>query len=39
MTKRVGGEPLRDIPLLQWCEELLTSVVGAEARPASTVGA
>jgi transcription-repair coupling factor (superfamily II helicase) len=28
MTKRVGGEPLRDVPLLQWCEELLTSVVG-----------
>jgi transcription-repair coupling factor (superfamily II helicase) len=27
MTKRVGGEPLRDIPLLQWCEELLTTIV------------
>jgi transcription-repair coupling factor (superfamily II helicase) len=29
MTKRVGGEPLRDVPLLQWCEELLTSVAGS----------
>ncbi len=29
MTKRVGGEPLRDVPLLQWCDELLTSVVDA----------
>jgi transcription-repair coupling factor (superfamily II helicase) len=29
MTKRVGGEPLRDVPLLQWCEELLTTVVGS----------
>jgi transcription-repair coupling factor (superfamily II helicase) len=31
MTKRVGGEPLRDVPLLQWCEQLLTSVVGSQA--------
>jgi transcription-repair coupling factor (superfamily II helicase) len=29
MTKRVGGEPLRDVELLAWCEELLTTVVGA----------
>jgi transcription-repair coupling factor (mfd) len=29
MTKRVGGEPLRDIPLLQWCEELLTTIVAS----------
>jgi len=29
MTKRVGGEPLRDVALLQWCEELLTSVIGS----------
>jgi transcription-repair coupling factor (superfamily II helicase) len=26
MTKRVGGEPLRDIELIQWCEELLTAI-------------
>jgi transcription-repair coupling factor (superfamily II helicase) len=27
MTKRVGGEPLRDVPLLQWCAELLSTVL------------
>jgi len=27
-TKRVGGEPLRDVDLLAWCEELLTGVTG-----------
>ncbi len=26
VTKQFGGEPLRDVALLQWCEELLTSV-------------
>jgi transcription-repair coupling factor (superfamily II helicase) len=29
MTRRVGGEPLRDLALLQWCEELLTNVLAA----------
>jgi transcription-repair coupling factor (superfamily II helicase) len=27
-TARVGGSPLRDTELLDWCSELLTSVVG-----------
>ncbi len=27
MTKQVGGEPLRDMELLAWCEELLTNVL------------
>jgi transcription-repair coupling factor (superfamily II helicase) len=27
MTKRVGGEPLRDLALLDWCEELLTNLL------------
>jgi transcription-repair coupling factor (superfamily II helicase) len=26
-TKPVGGKPLRDVPLLQWCAELLRSVL------------
>jgi transcription-repair coupling factor (superfamily II helicase) len=29
MTRQVGGEPLRDVALLRWCEELLTAGVGA----------
>jgi transcription-repair coupling factor (superfamily II helicase) len=28
MTARVGGEPVRDTALLDWCAELLTGVVG-----------
>ncbi|MGH3647407.1 MAG: transcription-repair coupling factor, partial [Micromonosporaceae bacterium] len=31
MTRRVGGEPLRDVPLLDWCRELVESVVGEPA--------
>ena len=27
MTQRVGGEPVRDLALLQWCEELLTTLL------------
>jgi transcription-repair coupling factor (superfamily II helicase) len=27
-TRRVGGEPLRDTALLDWCAELITSVLG-----------
>jgi transcription-repair coupling factor (superfamily II helicase) len=27
MTRRVGGEPVRDLELLTWCEELLTTVL------------
>jgi len=30
-TARVGGEPLRDTALLDWCAELLTAVVGQPA--------
>jgi transcription-repair coupling factor (superfamily II helicase) len=28
MTKRVGGEPLRDTALLDWCAELLQTILG-----------
>jgi transcription-repair coupling factor (superfamily II helicase) len=28
MTRRVGGEPLRDTALLDWCAELLQTVLG-----------
>jgi transcription-repair coupling factor (superfamily II helicase) len=28
MTARVGGEPVRDTALLDWCAELLTTIVG-----------
>jgi len=31
MTKRVGGEPLRDLALLDWCAELLNTVSGDPA--------
>ncbi|MDG4760044.1 transcription-repair coupling factor [Micromonospora sp. WMMD710] len=30
-TRRVGGEPLRDQALLQWCAQLLSDVLGAPA--------
>ena len=28
-TRRVGGEPLRDLALLEWCGQLLSDVLGA----------
>jgi transcription-repair coupling factor (superfamily II helicase) len=28
MTKRVGGEPLRDTALIDWCVDLLRTVLG-----------
>ncbi|HLL66181.1 MAG TPA: transcription-repair coupling factor [Micromonosporaceae bacterium] len=28
MTRRIGGEPLRDTALLDWCAEFLTGVLG-----------
>jgi transcription-repair coupling factor (superfamily II helicase) len=28
MTRPVGGEPLRDVPLLDWCRDLVTEVLG-----------
>jgi transcription-repair coupling factor (superfamily II helicase) len=27
MTRKVGGEPLRDLELLAWCEELLRTLL------------
>jgi transcription-repair coupling factor (superfamily II helicase) len=30
-TRRVGGEPMRDTALLDWCAELITSIVGGPA--------
>jgi transcription-repair coupling factor (superfamily II helicase) len=37
-TARVGGEPLRDQALLDWCGQLLTDVLG-DPVPAAPVGA
>jgi len=28
VTKRIGGEPLRDVALLDWCRELITTILG-----------
>jgi transcription-repair coupling factor (superfamily II helicase) len=39
MTRRVGGEPLRDNALLDWCAELLHTVLGDPPRPAGTISA
>jgi transcription-repair coupling factor (superfamily II helicase) len=36
-TRRVGGEPLRDQALLQWCTQLLSDVLG-EPAVAATAG-
>jgi transcription-repair coupling factor (superfamily II helicase) len=36
MTRRVGGEPLRDTALLEWAAELLTSVLGDPAPAAKS---
>jgi transcription-repair coupling factor (superfamily II helicase) len=33
-TRRVGGEPLRDRALLDWCAQLLSDVLGAAPVPA-----
>ncbi|MFF0718507.1 transcription-repair coupling factor [Micromonospora sp. NPDC003816] len=33
-TRRIGGEPLRDQALLEWCAQLLSDVLGAPAVPA-----
>ena len=35
MTRRVGGEPLRDTALLDWCAELLDSVLTQPSRTTS----
>jgi transcription-repair coupling factor (superfamily II helicase) len=34
-TRRVGGEPLRDQPLLDWCGQLLRDVLGEPVPAAS----
>jgi transcription-repair coupling factor (superfamily II helicase) len=34
-TRRVGGEPLRDTALLDWCAELITTILGAPANAAA----
>ena len=31
VTKRIGGEPLRDISLLEWCTELMRNVLATPA--------
>jgi len=33
MTKRVGGEPVRDTALLDWCAELINTVKPGDAAP------
>ncbi|GIE95967.1 transcription-repair coupling factor [Paractinoplanes rishiriensis] len=35
-TRRLGGEPLRDTDLLQWCAQLLKDVLGEAPVPART---
>ncbi|MDG4807916.1 transcription-repair coupling factor [Micromonospora sp. WMMD1120] len=37
-TRRIGGEPLRDQALLQWCAQLLSDVLGAPAPLAAAAG-
>ncbi|MEU0547410.1 transcription-repair coupling factor [Micromonospora sp. NPDC005979] len=37
-TRRIGGEPLRDQALLEWCAQLLSDVLGAPA-PLAAAGA
>ncbi|WP_306205969.1 transcription-repair coupling factor [Actinoplanes sp. RD1] len=32
-TRRIGGEPLRDLALLQWCAQLLKDVLGEAPAP------
>jgi transcription-repair coupling factor (superfamily II helicase) len=34
-TRQAGGEPLRDTELLQWCEELLATLLNSAPQPAS----
>ncbi|MGA8116899.1 MAG: transcription-repair coupling factor, partial [Actinocatenispora sp.] len=34
-TRRVGGEPMRDLQLLTWCAELITSILDAPAAAAA----
>jgi transcription-repair coupling factor (superfamily II helicase) len=36
VTRRVGGEPLRDLPLLNWCAELITSLLDAPSPAPAT---
>ena len=37
-TRRVGGEPLRDQALLEWCAQLLRDVLGDVPAAAATRG-
>ncbi|HEY8532726.1 MAG TPA: transcription-repair coupling factor [Micromonospora sp.] len=39
VTRRVGGEPLRDQALLRWCAQLLSDVLGEPAPKPAPVGA
>jgi transcription-repair coupling factor (superfamily II helicase) len=38
MTRRIGGEPMRDTALLDWAAELLKTVLGEPAKAAQPVG-
>ncbi|MET8362021.1 transcription-repair coupling factor [Micromonospora sp. NPDC005194] len=37
-TRRIGGEPLRDQALLEWCAQLLSDVLGAPAPLVAAAG-
>ncbi len=39
MTARVGGEPVRDTALLDWCTELLSTILGEPVSAAATAPA
>ena len=38
-TARVGGTPLRDLEVLRWAEEVVTSVLGGTVAAAAAVAA
>jgi hypothetical protein len=39
MTRRVGGEAVRDKEILTWATELLATILGEPAAPATAPGA
>ncbi len=38
MTARIGGQPVRDVELLDWCRAMLDAVVGESVGAAAAVG-
>ncbi len=39
MTARIGGQPVRDVALLDWCRELLSAVLGDDVAAAAAAAA